>query len=113
MNILSRFCLAFRYFWTGEIPLPDDGRPMHTDLFLAQLLEMKDLDAYDRDEAVSDWCHGDWGDALCYLAPDEPALTDEEVTDIFTEENPLLSDLPMKPARKAFFDDRPTTDDEQ
>jgi hypothetical protein len=47
----------------SDLELPDDGRPCNTDVFLAAAIEQHD-DKWDFHDAVKDWIHGDWKNAL-------------------------------------------------
>lgn len=47
---------------------PTDGRPCHTDLFLAHVLEHED-DHYDLRARLKAWVEGSWDDALDGLPP--------------------------------------------
>ena len=78
MTIISRIIPAFRYLLTGETPLPDDGRPMHADMFLAGLLSTNDLDSYDCMEAIDAWCHGDWNYAISFLCKDTDGDSEDD-----------------------------------
>jgi len=57
--------------------LPNDGRPMNTDVFLKELLS-ENLDPYAVQSAIDCWVHGDWKQALDILYP-EP--TDDDFFD--------------------------------
>jgi len=46
---------------------PKDGRPMHTDLFLAKLLTNDTLVGPDYREAIKAWVEGAWEEALDYV----------------------------------------------
>lgn len=120
MTMLKRAAAAFRYFWTGVIPLPDDHRPCSTDEFMS-LLSAADPQDYAFRCAVEDWNEGNWASALDYCAQD--ALTPAERADLalyfsrlITAPDPLFEEMPFvemteetytPPARKSFFSDKP------
>lgn len=70
MNMLKRIHKAARYLWTGEIPLPEDGRPFHTDTFVLALVQ-SNLSEWAFRAACEDWNCGDWAMALENLDPKE------------------------------------------